>query len=90
MNVLSLLIFLINNLFWMVLLYLLIPARRVDPTLPPAKNKKEIELHFPFSDKKDSINTDLPQGFDEVETIDLADVAASFEKQAKAERKNKK
>jgi hypothetical protein len=89
MDAIVLAIFLINNIFWMVLLYLLIPARRVDPTIPSTENKKPIELHFPFASKEDNIDMNLPPQYDEVDSINLEDVTKSFENLAKAEKKKK-
>lgn len=79
MDALVLAIFLFNNLFWMVFMYILIPVARQSSD----SNKKEIDLRFPFAQKKDNINIDLPPEYSEVGDISLEDVAKSFGEQAK-------
>jgi hypothetical protein len=83
MDALILVIFLLNNLFWMAFMYILVPVARQNSD----NNKKEIDLSFPFTKKRDNINTDLPPQYDEVGEVSLEDVAASFGEKAKQAKK---
>lgn len=77
MDALIVALFLLNNIFWMVFMYILIPVARENSD----SNKKEIDLSFPFPRKKANINKeDLSPNYDELGTVSLSDVAESFGK----------